>query len=153
MIFGYLANDGGPWRTRGADFYYRLYAYDSTDGLAVWASPLKLKEQRPFVVLEDAVYCVNDANEIVKFNKINGSVISVMTLPVKDTIKAMNVTADKTLFALYENQLSITNLETNQCITCQLPPSINTNRYHFIDDKILLDLCDQRMQKVQIWGL
>ena len=135
LIFGYLANDG-QLCSRDADFYYRFYACDSTDGYAVWASPIKLKEPRPFVVQEDAAYCVNDANEIVKFNKINGSVISVMTLPVKDTIEAMNVTADKTLFALYENQLSITNLQTNQCITYQLPSSVLTDLYHIIDNKL-----------------
>ena len=101
LIFGYLANDG-QWYSRDADFYYRFYACDSTDGYAVWASPIKLKETRPFVIQEDAVYCVNDTNEIVKFNKINGSIISVITFLIKDPIKAMNVTADKALIALYE---------------------------------------------------
>ncbi len=130
MMFGYVKSysDGN---------YYRFYACASDDvGHTVWASPFNLKERTPFVVHEDVVYWVSNTNEIVLFNKFNGSIIKTIKLPVQDKIKDIHI-ADKTLFALYEDHLCIANLETKSHITPQLPPSINTNKYHFIGDKII----------------
>jgi hypothetical protein len=147
MMFGYVANDTGSYR---CDNYYRLYACDSTSGYAVWATP-KLKEKCPVVVQKDVVYCVRETNDIAMYNKLDGSIIGVIVLPVPEKIKDINVTEDKILFALYgDNQLCIANLAANGCITCRLPQAVNTNMYRFIGDKIIFVTREEELKKSKL---
>ncbi len=141
LVFGYVADDK----------HYRFYACDSNNGYAVWAVDLKLQNPHPYIVTEDAVYCVTDAHEIVTFDKFNGNYINTITPPFKSGLQAIHITADKRLFALYEGKLSITNLADKSCSTYQLPPEIDYENYHFVDDKIIFEVQDEGKSAMLIY--
>jgi hypothetical protein len=130
FIFGYI-------REKETSDKYRLYACNSSDGYAVWASPMVVKGPfLPYVVGNDYVYCVAETkDEVVILNKIDGAFIGTINIPDKKPIKDIYVSSNGMLFILYKDCLCIVDVRNSTLVrSWPLSEDVNTNNYIFIDD-------------------